>query len=68
MTIPEPSGNRNQGTSGDRVLLVSVFTPELTLYDSSSFPNFSRRELVYQEYRHTGLKEGQTTVRNSKTS
>jgi hypothetical protein len=41
-TLPEPSGDRNQGTAGDRILLVSVCIPELILYHSSSYPNSSR--------------------------
>jgi hypothetical protein len=28
-TLPEPSGHRKQGTAGDRILLGSVFPPEL---------------------------------------
>jgi hypothetical protein len=31
-TLPEPSGHRNQGSAGDRILLVYVCTPELTLH------------------------------------
>ena len=37
-------------SAGDRRLLVSVCTPQLTLYHSSPYPNPSRRELVSQEY------------------
>jgi hypothetical protein len=33
-THPEPSGQRNKGTARDRILPVSVFTPELTLCHS----------------------------------
>jgi hypothetical protein len=40
---------------------------KLTLYYSSPYPNSSQRELVSQEYRHTGLQKGQARVRNSKT-
>jgi hypothetical protein len=67
-TPTEPSGHRNQGSAGDRILLVSIYTPELTLYHSSPYPNSSRRELVSQEYGHTGLKKGHTKLRDSKTS
>ena len=49
-TFPEPSGHRNQGTSRDRILLVSVCTPELTLCHSTPYPNSSQRDLVSQEY------------------
>jgi hypothetical protein len=38
-TLPESSGYRNQGSAGDRILLVSVCTPELTLYHSSPYLN-----------------------------
>ena len=51
-TLPEPSGHRSQGTS-DRILLLSVFTAELTLYHISSYLNPSQRELVSQEYWQT---------------
>jgi hypothetical protein len=30
-TCPKPSGHRKQGTAGNRILLVSACTPELTL-------------------------------------
>ena len=49
--LPEPSGPRIQGTSGDRILLVSVCNPELTLCHSSPYPNSSQRELVSQACR-----------------
>jgi hypothetical protein len=49
-TLPEPSGHRNQRSAGDRILLVSIFIPELTLYHSSSYLNSSRRKLVSHEY------------------
>jgi hypothetical protein len=49
-TCPEPSGHRNQGTSRDRILQVSVCTLEVTLCHSSPYPNSSWRELVSQEY------------------
>jgi hypothetical protein len=48
-TLTEPPGHRNQGSAENRILLVSVCTPELTLYHSSPYPNSSRRELVSQE-------------------
>jgi hypothetical protein len=67
-TFPEPSGHRNQGTSRDRILLVSVCTPELTLCHSTPYPNSSSRELVSQEYGHTGLQEEKATFRDSKAS
>jgi hypothetical protein len=44
--LTEPSGQRNQGLARDRILLVSICTPQLTLYHSSPSPNFSLRELV----------------------
>jgi len=34
-TLTEPSGHRNQGLSGERILLVSVCTPEQMLYHIS---------------------------------
>jgi hypothetical protein len=40
-TLPEPSGHRKQGLAGDRILLVSLCTPELTLYQSSPYLNSS---------------------------
>ena len=55
-TLPEPSGHRNQGSAGDRILLVSVCTPELNIYHRCSYLNFSWRELVCQEYWHGGLQ------------
>ena len=67
-TSPEPSGHRNQGTAGDRILQVSFCTVELTLCHSSPYPNSSQKELVSQEYWYTGLQEGQATVRDRKTS
>ena len=67
-THPEPSGQRNQGMVEDRVLLVSVSTPNLTLCHSSPYPNSSWRELVSQEYWHTDLQLGQATVKDSKSS
>ena len=60
-----PSGHRNQRTAGDRILLVSVCIPELTLCHSSPYSNSSQRELVSQGYWHTGLQEEQATVRDS---
>jgi hypothetical protein len=48
-TLSEPSEHRNQGSAGDRILLVSVSTPELALNHSSPYPNSSWRELVSQE-------------------
>ena len=67
-THPEPSGDMNQGKSGDRILWVSFCTPKPTLCHSSPYPNSSQGELVSQEYGHTGLQEGKATVRDSKTS
>jgi hypothetical protein len=52
-TCPEPLGHRNQGTAGDRILLVSVLTLDLTLCHSSPYPNSFWKELVSQEYWHT---------------
>jgi hypothetical protein len=49
-TCPEPSGHRDQGIVGDRILLFSLCTLELILCHSSPYPNSSRRELVCQEY------------------
>jgi hypothetical protein len=49
-TLSDPSGHRKQGSAGNRILLISVCIPEMTLYHSSPYPNFSRRELVSQEY------------------
>ena len=66
-TLTEPSGQRNQRSAGDRIFLVSACTSELTLYHSSPHPNSSWRELVSQEYLHTGLQEGQAKVRDNKT-
>jgi hypothetical protein len=67
-TYPEPSGHRNQGTARDRILPVFIYTQELTLCHSSPYPNSPWRELVSQEYWHTGLQERQATVRDSMTS
>jgi hypothetical protein len=67
-TRPQPPGHRNQGTAGDRILQVSICTQELTLCHSYPYPNSSQRELVFQEYWHTGLQEGQVTVRDRKTA
>ena len=39
---PEQSGHRNQGTAGDRIILVSVCTTDLTLCQSSPYPNSTR--------------------------
>jgi hypothetical protein len=64
----EPSRHRNQGTAKDRILPVYICTLELKLCHNSPYPNLSQRELVSQEYGHTGLQEGQATVRDSKTS
>jgi hypothetical protein len=67
-TLPEPSGHRTQGSAGDRILLVSVCTSELTPDHSSLHLNSSRRELVSQEYWHTDLQDRQATVKDIKTS
>jgi hypothetical protein len=67
-TRSEPSRHRNQGRERDSILLVSVWTPELTLCHSSPYPNSSLRELVSQEYWHTGFQHGWATVRDSNTS
>nr|BAE22764.1 unnamed protein product [Mus musculus] len=48
-TFPEPSGLRNPGTAGDRILQVSVCTSELTLCHSSPYLNNSWGKLVSQE-------------------
>ena len=56
------------GTAGDRILKVSVCTPELTLCQNSPYSNSPQRELVSQGCWHTGLQEGIGTVRDSKTS
>lgn len=39
-----------------------------SVLQSSPYSNSSQKELVSQEYRQTGLQEGQATVRDSKTS
>jgi hypothetical protein len=52
-THPEPLGHRNQGTTRDRILPVSICAPELTLCHSSPYPNSFQRKLVSQECRHT---------------
>jgi hypothetical protein len=49
-TLQDPSEHRNQISSGDRFLLVSACTQELTMYHSSPFLNSSQKELVSQEY------------------
>jgi hypothetical protein len=49
-TLSEPSPQKNQGTAGDRILLVSVFPQDLTLYHSSPYINSFQRKLVSQEY------------------
>jgi hypothetical protein len=49
-TLTESSGQRNQGTAWDRVLLISVCTSKLTMCHSSPYPNYSQKELVSQEY------------------
>ena len=48
-TLPEPSGHRNQGSSGHRILLVSVCTPEMSLYHRSPHRNTFRGEPVSQK-------------------
>jgi hypothetical protein len=48
--LPELSGYRNQDSARGRILLVSVCTPELTLYHSSPYINSSLTELVSHEY------------------
>ena len=65
--LTEPSEHRNKGSTGARIPLISVCTPELILY-SPPYPNSSRRELVSQEYWHTGWQEWQVKVRDSNTS
>jgi hypothetical protein len=67
-TLPEPSGLRNQKTTGDSILLVSFCTQELTLCHSSPYPKSSQKELVSEGYWHTSLQEGKATVRDSKNS
>jgi hypothetical protein len=47
---PVPSEHRSQGTAGNRIPLVSISTPELTLCHSSPYPNDFLKELVSQEY------------------
>jgi hypothetical protein len=49
-SLTEASGHRNQGSAGNRILLVSVCNLELTLYYNSPYPKTSQRELVSQEY------------------
>jgi hypothetical protein len=41
-TCPDTSGCRNEGTARGRIILVSVCTPELTLCQSSPYPNSTR--------------------------
>jgi hypothetical protein len=53
-TCPEPSGHRNQGTSGDRILLVSVCTVKLILQGHTQIPpgeNWSPRSTDTQACR-----------------
>jgi hypothetical protein len=40
-TLTESSGHRNQGSARNMILLVSICTPELTLYHSSRSINYS---------------------------
>jgi hypothetical protein len=49
-TCPEPLGHRNQTKTGDRILPVYLDTLELIMYQSSPYPNYSWRDLVFQEY------------------
>jgi hypothetical protein len=65
-TSQESSGHRN--TAGDRILPISICTPELILCHSTPYPNSSLKELVSREYWHTDLQEGQVTVKDSKTT
>jgi hypothetical protein len=50
-----PSGHRNQGTAGERILPVFVCSPEQMLCHRSPYPNSSQRELVSLEYWHNSL-------------
>jgi hypothetical protein len=45
-----PQSHQGTGSAGDRTLLVSVCTRELTLYHSFPYTNSSKRELVSQEF------------------
>jgi hypothetical protein len=49
-TIPELLGHRKQRSARNRIILVSVCIPELTLYHSSPYLNSSQKELISQEY------------------
>jgi hypothetical protein len=44
----ESTGHRDQESAEDRILLVCVCTPELTLCHSCPYPNSSQREHVSQ--------------------
>jgi hypothetical protein len=58
-TLTESSGYRNQGSAWDRILLISVCTPELTLYHSSPYPSSSLKELISQEIVPGGTSQSQ---------
>jgi hypothetical protein len=62
----KPSRPRIQGKVRNRILPVSICSSELTLCHSSPYPNSVGRKKFSQKYWHTGLQEGQATIRDSK--
>ena len=68
-TCPEPSGHRNQGTSGDRILLVSVCTVKLILQGHTQIPpgeNWSPRSTDTQACRRDKSKSETARPANTK--
>jgi hypothetical protein len=49
-TLSEPLAYRNQGSAEDKILLVSVYTSDQTLYHISPCLNSAWREQVSQDY------------------